>query len=250
MPPSVSTPSTSNPPSLMRRASAWSSTDHLPGTLPHLEGHGDEACQLVERHHVGAVRRRVVGVGMGLEEEGVGACGRRRVEQRWDELAGACARAIGSLAGLLHRMRRVEDDGPAAGRPQPHEVPHIHHEVAVAEEAAPLRDRDLGCAPARSFSTAPRISSGLIHCPFFTFTARPAFPVATRRSVWRHKNAGICSTSATWAAAGTWCVSWTSVRTGRPVAWRTRSSARSPCSRPGPRAARRRERLALSYDAL
>src|SRR5437879_13686956 len=102
MPPSVSTPSTSNPTSLMRRASASSSTDHLPGTLPQLEGHGDETCQLVERHHVRAVGRRVAGVGMGLEEEDVRARGCRGVELQCDYIAGACARAVELMVRLMH----------------------------------------------------------------------------------------------------------------------------------------------------
>ena len=44
--------------------------------------------------------------------------------------------------------------------------------------------------PDRTFSTAPAIASGDIHCPFFTFTAFPVRPAATSRSVWRQRNAG------------------------------------------------------------
>src|SRR2546426_225608 len=91
---------------------------------------------------------------------------------------------------------------------------------------------------------------GASHWRFLLFTGRPALPAATNRSVWRQRNAGIWRTSATRAAGATWAGSWTSVRIGRPVALRTFSSARSPVSRPGPRGAFRRERLALSYDAL
>ena len=62
---------------------------------------------------------------------------------------------------------------------------------------------ELGAPPERIFSTAPAIPSEAIHCPFFTFTARPARPAATSRSVWRQRNAGIWSTSATCAAVET-----------------------------------------------
>lgn len=34
--------------------------------------------------------------------------------------------------------------------------------------------------------------------PFLMLITFPVFPAATKRSVWRHRNAGICMTSATW----------------------------------------------------
>ena len=36
--------------------------------------------------------------------------------------------------------------------------------------------------------------------PFLMLMMAPVLPAATRRSVWRHKKAGICMMSATWAA--------------------------------------------------
>jgi hypothetical protein len=48
-------------------------------------------------------------------------------------------------------------------------------------------------------------------------TARPVLPAATSRSVCRHRNAGICSTSTASAATSQWPGSCTSVSTGRPV---------------------------------
>src|SRR5688500_18319633 len=82
------------------------------------------------------------------------------------------------------------------------------------------------------------------------FTGFPVAPAATSKSVCRHRNAGIWSTSTT-SAAGAHCSGrWTSVSSGSPVARRTRSSAASPSSRPGPRAAPGLERFALSKLAL
>ena len=57
-------------------------------------------------------------------------------------------------------------------------------------------------------------------------------------------------TSATCAAAAHCSGRWTSVRMRRPVACRTRSSAASPSSSPGPRCAPAFDRLALSNDVL
>ncbi len=79
------------------------------------------------------------------------------------------------------------------------------------------------------------MSQGAMNWPFLTLTILPVAAAATTRSVWRHRNAGICSTSATAAAASTWATSWTSVRIG--TRWRPRTEARisRPFSMPGPR---------------
>src|SRR6266550_86629 len=144
---SVSTPSTSKPTSFTRRASAASSTrsstDRLPRPLPHLEGHAHDSPDLVERHHVGPVGRRPVGIGVRLEEEPVRARGGGGVQERRDELAQPAARAPLSPARLLHRVGGVVHHRDAARGPQAGEVPHIHHQVAVAEERAALGDRQL-----------------------------------------------------------------------------------------------------------
>ena len=114
-------------------------------------------------------RRRL---GVGLQEQSIGTSGHRRAYERPDvlRLASAHARA---LPGSLHGMRAVEDGGCVARLPQPLERAHVHHQVAVPEEGAALGDRHAGAPAERSFSAAPRISCGAIHCPFLTFTARP-----------------------------------------------------------------------------
>ncbi len=102
--------------------------------------------------------------------------------------------------------------------------------------------------------TGPVISSGARNCPFFTFTARPiraaAVPAATSRSVCRHRNAGICSTSTTSAAGPACSGRWMSVVTGTARSRRMSARIRNPSSAPGPRADEMLVRLALSKDAL
>ena len=44
------------------------------------------------------------------------------------------------------------------------------------------------------------MSQGERNCPFLMFTARLVFPAAISKSVCRERNAGICSTSQTFAA--------------------------------------------------
>ena len=44
------------------------------------------------------------------------------------------------------------------------------------------------------------MSHGARNWPFFTLIARPVSPAASSRSVWRHRKAGICSTSTACAA--------------------------------------------------
>src|SRR5216684_7085514 len=100
------------------------------------------------------------------------------------------------------------------------------------------------------FSTALLISHGERNCPFFKFTARPVFPVATRRSVCRARNAGICKTSHTFAAGATCPTSWTSAKIGSLNCRLIFARIRSPSLSPGPRNDFSDERLALSYEAL
>ena len=78
----------------------------------------------------------------------------------------------------------------------------------------------------------------------------PVAAQAATSSVWRDRNDGTCSMSATSATIFAWPGSCTSVVTGRPVSAFTRSSMRSPSSRPGPRYEWRLERFALSNEAL
>ena len=140
---------------------------------------------------------------MGLEEESVGTGRGGGREQRWNELPLPAAGSAFSLPRLLHRMGGVEDHRRAGGLPQADEVAHVHHQVAVAEEGASLGDRNLGCTR-RCAPSRPRPASlrPAIHWPFLMFTGFPVRPAATSRSVWRQRNAGIWSTSATWATAG------------------------------------------------
>src|SRR6266851_6612438 len=115
--------------------------------LPDLDREADNAGELVERHHVGAVGRRVRRIRMRLEEEAVGSRGRRGVQQRGNEAALSAARAIGALPRLLDGMRGVKDDGRFTRLLQPGETPHVDDEIAVAEERAALRDGDFGWPP-------------------------------------------------------------------------------------------------------
>ena len=85
---------------------------------------------------------------MRFEEEPVRAGGGGRVQERRDELPQAAARAALALARLLHRVGGVVDDRDAAGCSQAGEGPHVHHQIAVAEECAALGDGHLR-GPAR-----------------------------------------------------------------------------------------------------
>src|SRR5258708_7711752 len=115
-----------------------------PRPLPDLDREADNSGELVERHHVGSVGRRPGGIRMRLEEEAIGARGRRGVQQRGNEAALSAARAIGALPRLLDGMRSVKDHGRLAGLVQPRKTPHIDDQITVAEERAALRDGDLG----------------------------------------------------------------------------------------------------------
>ena len=90
------------------------------------------------------------------------------------------------------------------------------------------------------------IASGAIHCPFLMFTIAPVSPAATKRSVCRHRSAGIWMTSTTPAARRASSGVCTSVSTGTPTASRTAASMSSPASIPGPRTLSPLERFALS----
>ena len=77
-------------------------------------------------------------------------------------------------------------------------------------------------------------------------TGLPALATAWMKSVCRHRNAGVCSTSTTAAASGTSAVAWTSVSTGTPTCRFTSARMRSPSAIPGPRNDAPELRLALS----
>ena len=54
-----------------------------------------------------------------------------------------------------------------------------------------------GCRSPVILATTFFMSHGARNCPFLIFTTRPVFAAAISRSVWRHRKAGICSTSTT-----------------------------------------------------
>ena len=78
------------------------------------------------------------------------------------------------------------------------------------------------------------------------FTGLPAAATAWMKSVWRHRNAGVCSTSTTAATAAISSFSCTSVSTGTPIFFLTSARISSPSSMPRPRKDLPELRLALS----
>ena len=82
------------------------------------------------------------------------------------------------------------------------------------------------------------------------FTGLPDCATARMKSVWRHRKAGVCSTSTTLATSATWEASCTSVRMGSCSWRRTSSRIFRPASRPTPRLLEPEERLALSNEPL
>jgi hypothetical protein len=90
------------------------------------------------------------------------------------------------------------------------------------------------------------MSQGARNWPFLMFMARPVLAAATIRSVCRHRNAGICSTS-TASATGAHCSgACTSVSTGTPKVSRSSARIGRLFSMPRPRAAVALVRFALS----
>ena len=94
------------------------------------------------------------------------------------------------------------------------------------------------------------MSLPLRNCAFFMFTTAPVFAAATIRSVWRHRNAGICITSHTSPTGFACQLSCMSVSMRSPYFCFTSASICSPRSIPGPRNEVIDVRLALSNDAL
>ena len=179
MPLSVSTPSTSSADEAhaarQRRRQARAALAARAAQMSSVRRH--QLVQLVERPLGRRIARRVAGIGMGLEEEAVGAGGGRGAQQRRDELAQAAARAARALPGCCTLWVASKITGAPRRRAQPREAAHVDHEVAVAEEGAALGD-----APRRALPAAAHllhraaIASGCIHCPFFTFTGLPGAP--------------------------------------------------------------------------
>jgi hypothetical protein len=61
------------------------------------------------------------------------------------------------------------------------------------------------------------MSCGARNWPFLMFTGLPLWAQARMKSVWRHRKAGVCSTSTTAATGLISSISWTSVSTGTPI---------------------------------
>jgi len=97
-----------------------------------------------------------------------------------------------------------------------------------------------------AFAITCSISHGERNCPFLMLTGFPAAATAATKSVWRQRNAGTCSTSATCAAARASSGECTSVSTGTPSEARISASSASPASSPGPGGESPELRLALS----
>jgi hypothetical protein len=97
-----------------------------------------------------------------------------------------------------------------------------------------------------AFATTCFISPGARNWPFLMLTGRPARATAWMKSVWRHRNAGVCSTSTTPATVAISSSSCTSVSTGTPTWRRTSARMRSPSSMPRPRKLACELRFALS----
>src|SRR5574338_1083909 len=77
-------------------------------------------------------------------------------------------------------------------------------------------------------------------------TGLPAAATFWMKSVWRHRNAGVCNTSTTSATSSNGVYSCTSVSTGTPICFFTSPRMRRPSSIPSPRKLFDEVRLALS----
>ena len=112
--------------------------------------------------------------------------------------------------GLLHRVGDVEHHRRARVA---HfgEAGHVGHQVVVAEADAPLASQEAvfgqtrpSRAAARALSMTFFMSQGARNWPFLMFTGLPLWATARMKSVWRHRKAGVCSTSTTLATSAIW----------------------------------------------
>ncbi len=103
--------------------------------------------ELAQRHHVGTVRRRMVGIGMGFDEHAGDADGDRGTRQHRHEFALAARRST-LAAGLLHRMGGVEDHGRAGRARQDRQRAHVGDQRVVAERGAALGHQHIAVAGA------------------------------------------------------------------------------------------------------
>ena len=106
----------------------------------------EQRLELFQRHHVGAVRRRAVGILMGLDEDAGDADRHGRARQHRHEAPLAAARRP-LPSRLLHRMGRVEDHRRAR-LGEDRQRAHVGDERVVAERHAALGDQDVRVARA------------------------------------------------------------------------------------------------------
>src|SRR5690348_1803295 len=90
------------------------------------------------------------------------------------------------------------------------------------------------------------MSQGDRNWPFLMLTGLPTAATFWMKSVCRHRNAGVCSTSTTSATTSNGVYSCTSVSTGTPICFFTSPRMRRPSSIPSPRKLLPDVRLALS----
>ena len=119
-----------------------------------------------------------------------------------------------------------------------HAVLGHFHEALVATPTQGAQERAVLISEAAQRATR---EYGLSEAEFL-----PDCAAAWMKSVWRQRNAGVCSTSTTLAASAMSSVVCTSVSTGRPSSRFTLARISRPLSRPGPRKLVPEERLALS----
>lgn len=95
----------------------------------------------------------------------------------------------------------------------PYQVARIHNQVTVSKHRASFTDTHIRITcTSNLFSWIPhylkemhklrrrrrkKVTEAAQNCPFLTLITRPVLPAATSKSVWRHRNAGICIMSAT-----------------------------------------------------
>src|SRR4029077_10344283 len=137
----------------------------VPLRMPYVQRDADDPSKLVQPNHVRPVGRRAVRIGVRFEEEAVGAGGGGGIKEWRNEVPQTAARAVRAPPRLLHRMRAVVYDRRPARGPEPREVAHIDHEIAVAEELASFGPRDLGRPAGAALPAGPAMPSGSIHCP-------------------------------------------------------------------------------------
>ena len=211
--------------------------------------HVQQRRQLGERHHVRAVARRPVGIGMGLDEHRGDADRHGGARQHRHELALAAAGAA-QAARLLHRMGGVEHDRPAGAAPsaaaRANPTPACCSRSCVPRSPSMMR-RAPNCS---SFFATCAMSQGARNWPFLTCTAAPVAPprpadrsggTGTPGSAERRPPrppAGTAGSRARRSAPGSH-----SARAPRPA-------PRCPCARPRPRGLSALVRFALSNELL